>query len=215
MAKYEFKVGDRVRIRQWEDMEKEFGIDKDGAIECPARYFTKHMRHLCGRTATINDINLRNYDFDLDFDNKSGYTQFYYVPNMLEPVLPDEFVVHCRTQEEVDKLKKLFQDSYHIFENWGKYGTECKMYDSFCFCHGELYGYCYLSFYEQNQDEYGKIYTYPEIAELMGETTEEELEVTIPLDSCEPIWKKYTILKEDENMNLFDTLPLERTFDYV
>lgn len=28
----EFKVGDRVRIRQWEDMEKEFGTDLFGDI---------------------------------------------------------------------------------------------------------------------------------------------------------------------------------------
>ena len=27
--KHEFKVGDRVRIRQWDDMEKEFGINEN------------------------------------------------------------------------------------------------------------------------------------------------------------------------------------------
>lgn len=29
-----FKVGDKVRIRSWEDMEKEFGVDSDGDIKC-------------------------------------------------------------------------------------------------------------------------------------------------------------------------------------
>lgn len=52
-----FKVGDRVRIRQWDDMEREFGLDSDGDIDCRP-YFTQLMRDdgLCGRTATIIDI---------------------------------------------------------------------------------------------------------------------------------------------------------------
>ena len=45
--KVEFKVGDRVRIRQWDDMAREFGVN-DGCInvECS---FVKGMNHLCGK----------------------------------------------------------------------------------------------------------------------------------------------------------------------
>ena len=51
----EFKVGDRVRIKSWEQMEKEFGMEFDW-IACKCG-FNSEMRHLCGRTATISEIN--------------------------------------------------------------------------------------------------------------------------------------------------------------
>ena len=53
--KHEFKVGDRVQFKSWEEMEKEFGLDDDGDIDIfPA--FTKGMKYLCGTYATIKDI---------------------------------------------------------------------------------------------------------------------------------------------------------------
>lgn len=51
----EFKVGDRVRIKSWEQMEKEFGENFDGEINCRP-CFTEYMKHLCGRTASIEEI---------------------------------------------------------------------------------------------------------------------------------------------------------------
>lgn len=77
----EFKVGDRVRIRQWEDMEKEFGTDSDGDIRVWAR-FVKGMRHLCGRTAIITEIYGRGVK--LDFDNKTGDVDWGYTTDMIE-----------------------------------------------------------------------------------------------------------------------------------
>ena len=50
-----FKVGDRVRVRQWEDMEREFGLTRFGSI-ANADVFTKSMRTLCGKTAIIGGI---------------------------------------------------------------------------------------------------------------------------------------------------------------
>ena len=41
------KVGDVVRIRSWEDMEAEFGVDEDGNIPCKYN-FTDFMRNMCG-----------------------------------------------------------------------------------------------------------------------------------------------------------------------
>lgn len=65
----EFKVGDRVRIKTWEQMEKEFGV-KFGDIPCKC-IFTENMQHLCGRTATISSIDeyrvkLTNWSDDND-----------------------------------------------------------------------------------------------------------------------------------------------------
>lgn len=48
-----YNVGDKVTIRQWDDMESEFGLDKYGGIKVPKAYFTEPMRKYCGKTLTI------------------------------------------------------------------------------------------------------------------------------------------------------------------
>lgn len=42
-----YKVGDVVRIREWDDMENEFGLDCDGAIKCQGS-FVISMKEFCG-----------------------------------------------------------------------------------------------------------------------------------------------------------------------
>lgn len=58
--KREFHVGDKCRIRQWEDMEAEFGLNVAGNIQCKFR-FTNPMRPLCGRSFTISAISGGDY----------------------------------------------------------------------------------------------------------------------------------------------------------
>ncbi len=44
-----------MRVRAWDDMEKEFGLDANGDIKC--RYwFTKMMRNLCGKIVQIESV---------------------------------------------------------------------------------------------------------------------------------------------------------------
>lgn len=50
-----FKVGDRVQIKSWEEMEKEFGTNCAGNINCN-KHFTNSMKKYCGATATISGI---------------------------------------------------------------------------------------------------------------------------------------------------------------
>ena len=47
-----FKVGELVRVRQWDDMEKEFGLTMLGSISCQC-CFTDEMKPLCGKYAEI------------------------------------------------------------------------------------------------------------------------------------------------------------------
>ena len=67
-----FKVGDRVQIKSWEEMEKEFGTDCAGNINCKFS-FTKEMEEYCGAVATISAIDsdeiveLTSTSSDLDF----------------------------------------------------------------------------------------------------------------------------------------------------
>lgn len=87
-----FKVGDRVRIRQWDDMAAEFEVDH-GNIECRCG-FTDSMKKFCGRTAEI--VNLSNqqektdrwresWEVRLRFDDKSdGVGGWCYSTHMIE-----------------------------------------------------------------------------------------------------------------------------------
>ena len=56
-AKPAFKVSDRVRVRQWEEMAKEFEVDSDGDIEIPGENsFVRKMKSLCGKEFAITEI---------------------------------------------------------------------------------------------------------------------------------------------------------------
>lgn len=48
----EYKVGDKIKVRTWEAMEKEFGTDRDSVIACKCS-FIKEMRKFCDMTMTI------------------------------------------------------------------------------------------------------------------------------------------------------------------
>lgn len=82
-----FKVGDRVVVRDWDDMVAEYGVSKWGDIPKDSQ-FTNSMKHLCGRTATVkrveNRINQRII-IKVDFDDKSGSTCWAYNPWMFNP----------------------------------------------------------------------------------------------------------------------------------
>ena len=47
-----YNVGDKVTIRQWDDMESEFGLNESGEIKVP-KVFTEPMKQYCGQTLPI------------------------------------------------------------------------------------------------------------------------------------------------------------------
>nr|DAG27610.1 MAG TPA: Mind bomb SH3 repeat domain [Caudoviricetes sp.] len=79
-----FKVGELVRIRQWDDMAKELGT-VGTRIPCLAN-FVKEMKPLCGKYAEI--VRLKNNSrVELKFFNCDGlYTGWMYSTDMLEKV---------------------------------------------------------------------------------------------------------------------------------
>ena len=60
------KIGDWVRIRQWDDMEAEYGLDKYGRIMAPLK-FANGMRGFCGHWGRITNVYERNYDIEFSF----------------------------------------------------------------------------------------------------------------------------------------------------
>ena len=80
-----FKVGELVRIRQWDDMVKEFGTDSFGSVAC-RYFFTKSMKPLCGKYAEIKDLRVDGIVF-LRFFNCDGLsTCWSYSTDMIEKV---------------------------------------------------------------------------------------------------------------------------------
>ena len=47
-----YNIGDKVTIRQWDDMESEFGLNESGEIKVP-KFFTEPMQQYCGQTLPI------------------------------------------------------------------------------------------------------------------------------------------------------------------
>jgi len=60
--------GEKVRIREWDDMVEEFGIDKNGNIK---NNFLASMRHLCGLTGTVWKAD--DFEVFLSYKDKSIY----------------------------------------------------------------------------------------------------------------------------------------------
>lgn len=49
------KVGDRVQVKEWNELEWLFGLDPDGDIDVhPA--FTQDIKFLCGEFATVTEV---------------------------------------------------------------------------------------------------------------------------------------------------------------
>lgn len=88
--KHNFKVGDHVRIRQWDDMAKEYGVFST-SIPIPAS-FVDGMKNLCGEEAIITGFDFPNHyhsytSVDLRFKTATKNTSWAFSPEMLEPIV--------------------------------------------------------------------------------------------------------------------------------
>ena len=86
-----FKVGDKVRVRNWNSMAKEFGLDDYGNIYLGGiRFFCDGMKSLCGTVHTIDEIDGSGYRFK---------THCYWLTDdMLEPVKAETNGEHFRKE---------------------------------------------------------------------------------------------------------------------
>lgn len=48
-----YQIGDKVTIRQWDDMESKFGLNEFGDIKVPKFFFIRGMKQYCGQTFPI------------------------------------------------------------------------------------------------------------------------------------------------------------------
>ena len=101
-----FKDGDYVRIRSWEEMAKEYGVDCDGGINTPQCYFTEGMKNYCGE---IRKINLTD---DRDDTYQMEGIDFYW--------FPEESLLPAKKQRALQKGDKVLVRSWEsMVEEFG------------------------------------------------------------------------------------------------
>ena len=81
---YKFKAGDRVQIKEWDEMMKEFGTMNGRTIACGFG-FVERMKPLCGRIATIAGI-LNDSVKLKDWSDDSGNVCWNFSADMIKPV---------------------------------------------------------------------------------------------------------------------------------
>ncbi len=109
MTKPKYKVGDRVRIRKWEDMVAKYGVNgsfispKGATAHCVSDY--KEERY--GIEGTIGSI-----DSDGDYTLEEVNDIFYYGEYAIEPTLKElpNVVVHCKNESEYKELMKIYEE---------------------------------------------------------------------------------------------------------
>lgn len=118
-----YKVGDKVRVRQWDDMVKEFGFfdDLKKDIDIPGCTFVNNMKKFCGRVVTISSstISCGNDIYTIKEDDQV----WYWADEMFENVY-----YSC-----ADKITKDLQEAYDkVYESiFPKYPKHNDMLDTF------------------------------------------------------------------------------------
>ena len=87
----DFYVGQRVRIREWDDLVGEYGFNDAGYIDSQgdeSKALPTDVRPLCGVETTVvyiseDSIKLTGWPGDL---RNYAYADWFYYPNELEPV---------------------------------------------------------------------------------------------------------------------------------
>lgn len=126
--KHEFKVGDKVRVRQWDDMVEEFGINEGGSINC-LWHFVDGMKKFCSEIATIIGFDYAPNNRDrvyLRFNNeKLNENDWAFSTDMIEPYTPrvakaGEYVkvIEGEDSGKIFKCTKNFWQTGGYFENF-------------------------------------------------------------------------------------------------
>ena len=75
-----YKVGDKVRVRQWDDMAREFRVNKYGNIDVGNILFSKAMKRYCGKVLTID------YIFNNRYYVEEAPMYIWWSDDMFEPI---------------------------------------------------------------------------------------------------------------------------------
>lgn len=86
MKDSEINIGDVLRIRSFEDMKSEFGIDEDGDIHGGrTAWFDNEMKPLCGKVFTVSEFEYDEYHSVEGVEDCDDGTHWSISAWMLEP----------------------------------------------------------------------------------------------------------------------------------
>lgn len=98
MSKYQ--IGDELKIREWDDMEKEFGLNRLGSVDC--KYvFSISMVPMCGKDFTVRAIENGHFYSYEGTECLDGY-RYDISSDMLEP--RPEKPLYVATDDELKEL---------------------------------------------------------------------------------------------------------------
>jgi hypothetical protein len=120
-----YKVGDKVRVRQWDDMAKEFG-ECLCAIDTPCCFFVSSMKVYCGLVYEIAEVYGRCYE--LKSNEKSDIKKWYFTDDMLESVASPSLKTPKTQKESEKKMKKQMTQRERLEEQLEKYQDDSNVY---------------------------------------------------------------------------------------
>lgn len=96
MREEDIQIGDVLRVREWDDMEREFNLDHCRGIDCCYK-FVSEMKYMCGMTFTVaGSCKTANghtaYDSRERIERRGGIW-WNISADMLEPFVEEEFDV--------------------------------------------------------------------------------------------------------------------------
>lgn len=94
-----FKIGDKVRVREWDDMAKEFGVNSQGDID-KLPFFTPEMKPYCGKVVTIDGTSVCGW-----FTIKES-SRWKFCEGMFEPVNKENTIIIYTKGNKVVALDK-------------------------------------------------------------------------------------------------------------
>lgn len=153
-----FKVGDLVRVREWDDMKKEFGSDGDLRIYCKCS-FIYMMKDTCGDVCTIKDLT-ESGNYKLSGKKESGRI---YSEDMLYPAIT--------YREYAEKVEPKRIESFHYGGVEGcPFSLPGMCQGKLCFCEApnysdEVCGKCWNRYITEREYELYKKYVNDEVKE--------------------------------------------------
>lgn len=121
-----YKVGDKVRVRQWDDMKREFG-ECLGAIDTPFCLFVSSMKVYCGLVYEIARVYGCCY-YELKSNEKPYVKKWYFTDDMLESVASPSLKTPKMQKESEKKMKKQKTQRERLEEQLEKYQDDSNVY---------------------------------------------------------------------------------------
>ena len=132
-----YKVGDKVKVRSWEEMEKQYGLDFDGDINISV-CFVKSMREYCGKILTINRVCSDHYNM--------AESCWNWTDEMLKPAHETKIVI---TSDGKETLARLYEGDKVV----KKATAKCSPDDTFDFNVGAKLAFERLMNEEKKKEE--------------------------------------------------------------